>query len=113
MTPLTLQQASAAPSAASPRPEAPAGGPVIPLPARPPRGMALDARFPFTGPCGICGGPDSRHRLWDALDARGRSVDGPEGTAADYGIPASDVRLVMEAYADARRRHRPLPGRAA
>lgn len=24
----------------SPRPEAPAGGPVIPLPARPPRGMA-------------------------------------------------------------------------
>ena len=82
-------------------------GPDIP---RRPRPAAMDARWPYRGECGICGGPDARHRLWDAVDTSGR-MDGVKRAASDYGMSVADVRLVMDEFAEARRQHRPLPGR--
>lgn len=47
MTHLTPRYPGADSLASSPRPEAPAGGPVIPLPARPPRGSECDEACAF------------------------------------------------------------------
>jgi hypothetical protein len=69
----------------------------------------LSERWPPSGPCAICGGPDKRHRLWDAVDMSGR-LDGVRFAAKDYSMSGGDVRLVMRAYEMARREHRRLPG---
>jgi len=71
----------------------------------------LDAYEPFRGPCGMCGCPDARHRMWDALDGQARSPDGIRGTARWMGVPVAYVRDVVRAYDEARRRHIALPGR--
>ena len=71
----------------------------------------LDRIWPACGPCGICGGPDKRHRLWDALEGQARSTDGPEGTAKWMDVPLAHVLTVMAAYDAARRGRRTLPGR--
>lgn len=73
--------------------------------------VALDHIFPPRGPCGICGGPDARHRLWDVAEGQARTSDGPEGAARWLWLPEMDVRALVDAFAHARRLHRPLPGR--
>jgi len=71
----------------------------------------LDSRWPARGPCGICGGPDARHRLWDAIETSIR-VDGLAYVQRDWpGTTAADARLLRAAYDEARRRHVALPGR--
>jgi hypothetical protein len=61
------------------------------------------------GPC-VCGAPYARHRPWDSIDESDATV---WATAAEYAVSEREVRLVREAYADARRCHVNLPGRAA
>lgn len=70
----------------------------------------LDRLFPARGPCGICGGPDARHRLWDSLDGQSRSADGILGTARWMRCLPRHVQAVREAYDAARRGHRRRPG---
>jgi len=48
----------------------------------------LDRHYPPCGPCAMCGGPDKRHRLWDAL------MDYPEDaerTADEYWVSVAHV----------------------
>ena len=54
----------------------------------------LDAVWPPRGPCGICGGPDARHRIFDAIRSPARSGEREEWVAEDYGVTVEDVRLV-------------------
>lgn len=56
----------------------------------------------------------ARHRLWDAIDCSLR-MDGwsAQKVADNYGVTVQEVLDVREAYARARRLHRPLPGRLA
>lgn len=71
----------------------------------------LDRIWPERGPCGICGGPDARHRLWDAIEGQARTKDGPHGTARWMDVSLRQVLIIMAAYDEARFQHRPLPGR--
>lgn len=66
------------------------------------------------GPCLICGrsGHLARHRLWDALDSTLRAGESESAVGRWYAVPVAEVRCVREAYAEARRAHRVLPGRA-
>jgi len=54
---------------------------------------------PFRGPCGLCGGPDARHRMYDAINERVRAGEGEEDVAEDYGM-APDVVLAIAADAN-------------
>jgi len=71
----------------------------------------LDRIRPPRGPCGICGGHDARHRIWDSIDDQSRTSDGVAGTARWLHVTVAEVRLVRAAFDEARRRHTPLPGR--
>lgn len=65
------------------------------------------------GPCLICEpGSSARHRLWDAVDC-GLRIDGmtPEQAARNWALDVGEVRWIRDAYASARKAHRPLPGR--
>lgn len=74
----------------------------------------LMAKAVKQGPCLICGRPGhlARHRLWDALDTAIR-VDGwtDKKIADNWQVDVQEVRDVREAFAEARKRKRPLPGR--
>jgi hypothetical protein len=73
--------------------------------------MTLDeVDGPFRGPCGICGGPDARHRMWDAIEGTARA-ESVRAAAIEYGKTPEQVRFLVREYAASRRRHRPLPGR--
>ena len=49
------------------------------------------------GPCGMCGGPDARHRVLDAMVSCVRGGDSTEAVAEDYGYPVEMVnRLIKE-----------------
>jgi len=71
----------------------------------------LERLRPPYGPCGICGGPDARHRMWDAMEGQSRTSDGITGTAIDLCVTKSEIRAVRAAYDEARRLHVRLPGR--
>jgi hypothetical protein len=62
------------------------------------------------GPCGMCGATYAPHRIWDAIDCALR-YENEKAVAREYGVTVAEVRLVRDAYADARRRHAALPGR--
>ena len=51
----------------------------------------LDLVGPFRGECGICGGPDARHRVADAVVEMVGAGDLPEMVAADYGLSLEAV----------------------
>ena len=72
--------------------------------------MTLDEHFPPCGPCLICGGPDKRHRLWDAIDGQLQAGDSVSTLVLDYGLDGAAIRAVRDAYAERRRQHRRLPG---
>ncbi len=42
---------------------------------------------PEPSPCGVCGGPDARHRIGDAITERLTAGDDSTGVWIDYGIP--------------------------
>jgi len=51
----------------------------------------LDKWFPPRGPCAFCGGPDKRHRLWDAILS---SKVSDQDLAAWYDLPLAAVKAV-------------------
>lgn len=55
----------------------------------------LDEHFPPRGPCLLCGHPDARHRLWDALLGRHDAGDSAEELARDYGVAVEAVEAVL------------------
>lgn len=55
----------------------------------------LDALMPPAGPCGICGGPDQRHRLIDAIRENARAGDDPWVTWGPPGYPAGMVDAIL------------------
>ncbi len=56
----------------------------------------VDECMPPIGPCGLCGGPDARHRVIEVMVERVRAGDHPHLVAADYGYPEAFVRRLME-----------------
>lgn len=72
----------------------------------------LDYWFPPCGPCAICGGPDKRHRLGDALYGAWRGGDSMEFIARDYDLRHLAVIANNVAYELAVRGHRRRPFRA-
>jgi hypothetical protein len=58
--------------------------------------LTLDLVGPFRGLCGVCGGPDARHRRFDAIQERALS-DTPEEIAGDFALSVDAVRAVIAA----------------
>lgn len=56
----------------------------------------IDAEMPFAGPCGICGGPDKRHRVLDAVADCVRAGDSVASVAEAYGLSAGLVSRLAE-----------------
>lgn len=56
----------------------------------------LDVLGPFRGPCGLCGGPDQRHRVADAIVDRCKALEDEESVAADYGLDVAAVLHLCE-----------------
>ena len=56
---------------------------------------SLDQYFPFRGPCAICGHPDARHRLFDAIRGRAKAGDSVEELAEDYDASEEAIKLVI------------------
>jgi hypothetical protein len=63
-----------------------------PLPPNP----AIDHHLPHRGPCGCCGGPDARHRLFDALWEFHQAGDSIEELADEYEYPVEAIAAVIE-----------------
>lgn len=55
----------------------------------------LDEYMPPRGPCGICGGPDARHRTVDAIHSRCRAGESPESLAEDYNLPLIVIARIL------------------
>jgi len=47
----------------------------------------VDEHMPPRGPCLLCGGPDARHRVLDAISARIEGGEAAREVADDYGLP--------------------------
>jgi hypothetical protein len=58
-----------------------------------------DRLYPHAGPCGVCGWPDKRHRIADAITAMYLAEDDPDLIAEDFGTTADVVVEVAEAGA--------------
>ena len=58
----------------------------------------LDVLYPYAGPCAICGGPDKRHRLADAIVENVRAGDDPEAVADNYDVPLATVERLVEVW---------------
>ena len=63
-------------------------------------GENFDLVGPFRGPCGLCGGPDARHRLYDAVAERVAAGEDEDQVARDYDEGAQWVLAIV---ADAKR----------
>jgi hypothetical protein len=57
--------------------------------------MTIDAEIPFTGPCAFCDHPDSRHRLWDAIQDRAKAGETILELAADYDLSAAAIEAII------------------
>lgn len=82
-------------------------GPVLP-PVRP-VSANLDRWFPPCGPCGICGGPDKRHRLGDAIYGQWCAGDSTEVVARWLNLDRHAVIANNVEYELAVRAHRRRP----
>lgn len=60
--------------------------------------MRLEARWPFIGPCLVCGGPDKRHRLFDAILENLAASDSVELVARLYDLTTEEVELITVAW---------------
>jgi hypothetical protein len=66
----------------------------------------FDLLYPFAGPCMVCGGPDKRHRLADAIVSNVRGGDAPRLVAEAYGVKESTVRALVAHVDRNRTRHK-------
>lgn len=65
----------------------------------------MSERFPFTGPCLLCGRhPDSRHRIVDAIWERCAAGEDPDVVLADYGLTAHEF-LTLHLQVENRANH--------
>ena len=60
------------------------------------RDKILDKHFPFSGPCGFCGHPDKRHRLWDSILARWECGDMVKEIMREYVYTEEAIHRVIE-----------------
>ena len=54
----------------------------------------LDLIGPYRGSCGLCGHPDARHRVYDAIRERLAAGESVEGVAADYLMTVAVVQQI-------------------
>jgi hypothetical protein len=57
--------------------------------------MNLDKHFAPRGACGLCGHPDARHRIYDAMSSRHSAGESVEEIADDYDTTPEVVREVL------------------
>ena len=57
----------------------------------------LDRWFPPRGPCGICGGPDARHRILDAIREHVAAGETAEEVAEELDVPLEAVHAALVA----------------
>ena len=55
----------------------------------------LDEFLPPRGPCALCGDPEARHRMVDAIRARVRAGESTVFVATDYDLPLAFVRRIV------------------
>ena len=66
---------------------------------------------PFSGPCGLCGHPDRRHRIADALVSLTLAGEAPEDISADHEMPVESVIAVTSTGVAAELARRAARGR--
>ena len=59
---------------------------------------SLDDVLGAAGPCGLCGGPDQRHRVCDSIAEQLRAGEDPATLLEDFGISTLDELLVLAAW---------------
>lgn len=59
--------------------------------------LTLELVGPYRGECGICGGPDARHRLFDALQEANRAGDSIAFLADVYDFTEEYVAAIVAA----------------
>lgn len=58
--------------------------------------MTLDrAIYPYAGPCALCGRPDKRHRMFDAIRENHRAGDSVGLLADAYGLSVEVVEWIV------------------
>ncbi len=50
---------------------------------------------PYNGSCGLCGGPDARHRLFEAISERHAAGDSSSHLATDYATDVATIEAVL------------------
>lgn len=61
----------------------------------PPFPAIIEREMPQTGPCGLCGGPDARHRVLDAIWGGASAGDSALSLADDYGYSVEFIAYVI------------------
>jgi len=56
----------------------------------------IDAAVPYSGPCGLCGGIEARHRVLDTIAERVRAGEPVVDVAWDYRKPVAVVKAIAE-----------------
>ena len=57
----------------------------------------LDDLWPPRGPCGFCGGPDARHRIFDVIRDRRAAGESISALADDYRVTEKHIIVALEA----------------
>jgi hypothetical protein len=58
----------------------------------------IDAAVPYSGPCGLCGGIEARHRVLDAIAERVRAGEPVADVAEDYGKTEAVVAAIAACW---------------
>jgi hypothetical protein len=56
----------------------------------------VDEFVPPRGRCGICGGPDARHRLLDNIRGQVKAGEPMEDVATDFEVPLELVQRICK-----------------
>ena len=64
----------------------------------------IDEAIPYSGPCGLCGGIEARHRVLDTVAERVRAGEPVTDVAWDYRLPGAVVTAIAEHWDDTRQR---------
>lgn len=58
----------------------------------------VETAMPWRGPCGLCGGPDARHRILDAIADAVRAGEPAAGVADTYELPLAVVCFIADRW---------------
>lgn len=58
----------------------------------------VDAAIPYSGPCGLCGGPEARHRVLDASAERVCAGEPVTEVAEDYRVSPDVVMAIGDRW---------------